>query len=353
MNKIINKLKCNNRLKHQESYSPVPYIKKGKKVPNELFSIPKFYEYNNIITFNYNTKQLKKILKQYKQPVSGNKEILIYKCYNFLKLSFFCQKIQKKFRYYIFRKYVYISGAGYKNYSLCTNQTDFLTLEKLETIKKRNFFSFQDEDKFIYGFQFSSIYNLLIKEAHPKNPYNRNPFPKNILENIKIKIRYSKLLNLDIEKNIDEDKDLANKLKFRVIAAFHKMDELGNYTNAEWFMKLEKFELIKFLREILDIWQYRAQLTNEIKRRICPPIGDPFYGFKIGGFINKTTNYIKKKSICIIENFINKGIDDHAKCLGAFYVLGALTLVSRDAASALPWLYESMRHNNSNVTPAL
>ena len=35
MNKIINKLKCNNRLKHQESYSPVPYIKKGKGTKDE------------------------------------------------------------------------------------------------------------------------------------------------------------------------------------------------------------------------------------------------------------------------------------------------------------------------------
>ena len=47
----------------------------------------------------------------------------------------------------------------------------------------------------------------------------------------------------------------------------------------------------------------------------------------------------------IIENLITKGIDKNAKCLGAFYVLGALTLVNSDAASALPWLYESVRHN--------
>ena len=61
--------------------------------------------------------------------------------------------------------------------------------------------------------------------------------------------------------------------------------------------------------------------------------------------INKNEEKVRKISLTIIENLINKGIDHSSKSLGAFYVLAALTLVNSDAASALPWLYESVRHN--------
>ena len=39
---------------------------------------------------------------------------------------------------------------------------------------------------------------------------------------------------------------------------------------------------------------------------------------------------------------INKGINNEYRSLGALYILTALTLVSSDAASALPWLYDSV-----------
>ena len=86
-----------------------------------------------------------------------------------------------------------------------------------------------------------------------------------------------------------------------------------------------------------------------MKRRIFPPLGNPFEKIKIGLLLNKSEDIIKKKVLHIIENLINRGIDNSAQCLGAFYVLGALTLVNPNAASALPWLYDSVRHNNQNI----
>ena len=37
-----------------------------------------------------------------------------------------------------------------------------------------------------------------------------------------------------------------------------------------------------------------------------------------------------------------KGVNEESSKLGCFYVLSALTLVSEEAATALPWLYESV-----------
>ena len=183
-------------------------------------------------------------------------------------------------------------------------------------------------------------------ENPPKNPYNRKKFPKNILKNVDKKVKLSKILGFSIKTELDDLKPDPHKaFKFRVLAVFHKMDELGNYTNAAWFLSLNKFRLIKFVRELQDIWEYRAQLTWDTKRRVFPPLGNPFNKIKIGILINKNEEKIKKIVLFLIENLITKGIDKQAKCLGAFYVLGALTLVNSNAAAALPWLYESVRHN--------
>ena len=51
----------------------------------------------------------------------------------------------------------------------------------------------------------------------------------------------------------------------------------------------------------------------------------------------------------MIEQLITKGYEDSRK-IGAYYVLGALTIVNVDAAASLPWLYETfnLQVNNEN-----
>ena len=71
------------------------------------------------------------------------------------------------------------------------------------------------------------------------------------------------------------------------------MDELGNYTNQEWFSSLNKFKLIRFVKELIDIWCYRAQLTFDTKKRIYPPTGAPFFGIKVGMLVNKNEEKIR------------------------------------------------------------
>ena len=45
-----------------------------------------------------------------------------------------------------------------------------------------------------------------------------------------------------------------------------------------------------------------------------------------------------------MEKFVNSGTDNDSKSLGAYYILGALTLVNTDAANALPWLFQSVSY---------
>jgi hypothetical protein len=95
----------------------------------------------------------------------------------------------------------------------------------------------------------------------------------------------------------------------------------------------------------MDIWNYRAQIPIETKRNICPPYGDPFRHLNIQ-YINTEVNLwnVKKTLLDVIEKIINSGVDKDSRTLGAYYVLGALTLVSTEAATSLPWLFQSVNY---------
>jgi len=103
--------------------------------------------------------------------------------------------------------------------------------------------------------------------------------------------------------------------------------------------------LIRLVREIRDIFEYRANLSNLVKRQICPPNGNPFHGINIATLVQKNRKILQINILYIMENLISKGINSDSKALGALYVLAALTLVSHGAATALPWLYQSVNQN--------
>lgn len=320
------------------------------KIENENMVIPSFQNYEQLMDYNYNVQQLKIIAKYYKLPIKGNKPELMKRIHNYLYFSNFVIKIQRMFRGNIQRKYNSLHGPAYnlKNRHLCTNETDFISLENLKELNIHQFFSYQDSDGFIYGFDILSIYNLIYKgeKNNTKNPYNRNIFPASVFTDILHIIKLSKILNIKLNLNYqDETTQLSNEkaVEMRCIAVFQNIDSLGNYSDASWFLSLNRYQLIKFVRELVDIWDYRAQLTPETKLNICPPHGNPFRGLNFH-YVNHEPVLVnvKRHIIEIMEKMINSGVDRDSKSLGAYYVLGALTLVNQNAAIALPWLYQSL-----------
>ena len=55
-------------------------------------------------------------------------------------------------------------------------------------------------------------------------------------------------------------------------------------------------------------------------------------------------NNVRKVVLEVLEKLVNNGIDKDSKSLGAYYVLCALTLVNTEAASSLPWLFQSVSY---------
>ena len=160
-------------------------------------------------------------------------------------------------------------------------------------------------------------------------------------------MRLSRLFNINIHTEIsDISKDITDKksVELRALSLFQNIDSLGNYSNPQWFLVLNRIQLIKFMRELVDIWSYRAPLTIETKRAICPPLGNPFCKLPNYNILQTLENLddVRKIMLEILEKFVNSGIDKDSKYLGASYVLSALTLVNNDAATSLPWLYQAV-----------
>lgn len=105
---------------------------------------------------------------------------------------------------------------------------------------------------------------------------------------------------------------------------------------------MNRNQLIKYVRDLCDIWNYRAQITNETKRSICPPNGDPFRNLSMPYIHNEQNmSNVRKVILEVLEKMVNSGVDKDSKALGAYYVLGALTIVNESAATSLPWLFQS------------
>jgi len=326
-------------------------IKNPSKVSDDNIIFPTIYNYNSITQYNYNVNQLKTFIKYYnekyyKQKISGNKKELTKRIYSVLYLCSNIIKIQKNFRGFLRRKYNQLHGPAYKERKLCTNSCDFVTMEELNEINLDQFISYTDIDGFIYGFDINSLYNMVTKHKETKNPYNRNNIPDIVLKNIKNLVRFSKALDINLNLTIEDDtKNISSEkvIELRTLTLFQEIDSLGNYSNPQWFLSLNKNNIIKLIRELIDIWNYRAQLSIEVKRSICPPNGDPFRNLSLYYIQSEQNmNNIRKVVLEVLEKMVNSGIDRDSKSLGAYYVLGGLTLVNVEAATALPWLYQSV-----------
>jgi hypothetical protein len=179
-----------------------------------------------------------------------------------------------------------------------------------------------------------------------QNPFTNICFSYKVLKQLLEYIKLSSLLKIHIDLNYDDLAHLSinKQAEMKILTLFQRIDSLGNYTNIKWFLELDKYGLIRFIRELVDIWNYRANLSQETKREIVPPRGNPFYDEHIN--VNNLPQYnftqIRKYSIAIIDLMINKGINENSCLLGSYYVLCALTMVSSEAANTLPWLYEAV-----------
>ena len=146
---------------------------KKEKMTDNNFKILKYSDYELLIKYNYNVKQMKTICKHYKLKQSGTKMELVNRIYNYLRLTHYINKIQKVWRKYLLNKIKKLRGPGYLNIKNCVNDTDFLTIDNLKDIPYNEFFSYESNN-IIYAFNINSIYQLYINNSNNNNSNNNN-----------------------------------------------------------------------------------------------------------------------------------------------------------------------------------
>jgi hypothetical protein len=346
------------------------------------------YQKNPHCLKSYKLPQLKELAKQYKLHVSGTKPVLYDRIENFFQRSLNVLKIQRVLRGHFVRFSNHLRGKGFRERSLCVNDSDFYTLEPLFNIEYDDFYSYQDMKDFVYGFSIESLVMLQKQKGSIMNPYNREVFTKENLNQLRTLCRLNAIIGgyenkwpthstktippprrpqtilynrvLDIENQFVETRtlhqpttvngELARKiaeiqtklLDTRVRELFMEIDQLGNYTQSTWF-QLSSQGYMRLYRYLYDIWHFRAQLTRETQRNICS-LGDPFQ--RLGRMIEMhlTNDQLKSRCLFVMEYMVHTGTDIEYRKLGALHVLSALTLVSLHARAAMPWLYESVSY---------
>lgn len=324
-------------------------IKRGinvteRRVPDNEFAVAQIGDHETIFNNNYSVKQLKAMCKWHKLKLSGTKIELQSRLYELLHLSFHARRIQRAWRNHLVTVCNRLRGPAAFKRNECVNDTDFFSMENLDNVTTKQFFSYKCQyDGKVYGFDFNSIYKL-IDTGGAHNPYTRNPLPVTIEKDLIRLVILSNIIHQPIELSAVEEEELTptKRLELEAVSLFQSIDSLGNISTHEWFWALRRTQLIRFIHALADIWGYRAQLQDSVKRDICPPHGEPFRGVDLTSIADLQQHYLRIAGMRIMESMVNRGIDAGARSLGANYVLCALTLVNHDAANALPWLYEAV-----------
>lgn len=298
-------------------------------------------DYNKFKTIKVKQIFLKNLCKKYNLNITGNKTILKQRLFYYFKGSYFSNKIKKIWKMYIFNKLKKARGPAIFNRKMCINTTDFFSMDKLSDISENQFISYKDNDNNIYGFDLLSIYNLIdINKSKSQNPYNRNKIPDNLKNNIKLILKYSRFLKISVDIKINSENNESYKSK--IIDLIQFINSLGNYVNYEWFLSLTKSKKISFVRELYDIWFYRAHLSNTVRCEIVPPLGNLFFDINLYNILSLSESILDGYVTKLIERLVKTSNNINNQILGTNYVLCSLTLVNKQAAETYPWLYQSV-----------
>jgi hypothetical protein len=217
----------------------------------------------------------------------------------------------------------------------CNNEEDFYTYDLLDTIPGKYFYSYCDENNIRWGFDIRSL-DKLISMNYP-NPYTTEPVPDHVITDVYLKI--GDLKKAPNYENLTDtiERDRKDLIKQSIVDFFSLIEQSGSTCQIEWFTDLNRYKLKELYKQLEDIWNYRSQLSNEMKRNICPPDGKIFQTPII-----EVMNYTLKEDLqeLILHDVkkFTKALLDSDRKLGYMYFLIGLGYVSNPCKHAHEWL---------------
>ena len=120
----------------------------------------------------YTIKEVKEYGRKFNIIIkSKKKKDIIEECYEKIKKYKYIVKIQRLYNRFFINNFNKTLGPAKFNRSICNNEDDFLTTEKMNEIDYYFFISYKDEDNFIYGFNILSVFISVM----PLNVINKDP----------------------------------------------------------------------------------------------------------------------------------------------------------------------------------
>ena len=166
------------------------------------------------------------------------------------------------------------------------------------------------------------------------NPYTREEIPVDVIHRAKQLATILRLNEIEEPGIIFQSRE--QRIKQKTIDVFSKIEQFGYECNFEWFLQLRRRDLRNLYKNLEDIWNYRLQLTYEMKSGIAPPNGLVFTT-PIYEIMSMEKQDLQELLLQDILKFDGARTDSDKK-LGFMYFIIGLGSVSMHCHNAHPWL---------------
>ena len=235
-------------------------------------------------------------------------------------------RLQSFIRRKLIKDKIKYQGFAIFNRNLCRNDEDFYTYELKTEIDPVYFFSYQDPNKIYWCFDIRSLNKLI--DMNYGNPYTTEPIPDSTKQRVIDFTNNLREKNIQVHIPITEVIDRKASVKQKLVDVFSQMEYAGYSCNVEWILGLNSQRLKRLYRELEDIWNYRAGLSNSVKKDIVPPNGQLF--------IMPVADYMNCSTLLDLQEIL---VNELIKVLGArspsdmnlafMYIIIGLSIVSR------------------------
>lgn len=261
------------------------------------------------------------------------------KVFPYLTHTSLIRGLQKRVRHGFQQRATSLQGPFRDTLGKCVNHEDVLTLDSIIDIPSDRLFTYQESDGFTYAFDIGTIQSLV--ERKSDNPYTRKPFPEEVIQRATRLIGLLKAMGhrIQLEDDVEENVTPEMEMRRRVVKLFTEMDNLDQYTNTEWFMSLSVPSLMQLYKETEDIWNYRLNLTKEVKQAVVPPDGKVFQMTPNQVYQIKDKQRLREICLNFMEKLVYSAESRDDRINGCVYVLLGIVIVHPQAAEAMPAYY--------------
>ena len=293
--------------------------------------------------YDLNIKYPKTSKKQLLEDLLFSVYKFILKCDNNEDLSKIIS-IQQKWKLKYKHNQTHIYGPGIIDKSLCKNTEDCFTMETIDKIPDKYFFSIKDSRESIFFFDVRTFNKLVNNKS--SNPFTREPFSDNVLLLFKKRKKYMKKNKIsiifpeeqDYLSKLTPEQKIQNKL-FKIFQSIDELNVIAEGTQINWFNNLNINQLKQLYKVMEDVWNYRANLTTHQKNDIVP--GNHTFVQSVN-YVFNCNDIILIQNILLteMETLVSSSTNPEHRNTGAYYILISLTEISMECAEAMPWLVE-------------